>query len=56
MQRNIEISDDAIFSDVSSVIFEALKKIRTVSSKKTHISSRAYEIALKQLVETDNEQ
>jgi glutamate dehydrogenase/leucine dehydrogenase len=56
MQPNIEISDDAIFSDVSSVIFEALKKIRTVSSKKTHISSRAYEIALKQLVETDNEQ
>ncbi|WP_343567250.1 Glu/Leu/Phe/Val dehydrogenase dimerization domain-containing protein [Sphingobacterium sp.] len=55
MQRNIEISDDAIFSDVSSVIFEALKKIRTVSSKKTHISSRAYEIALKQLVETGNE-
>ncbi|HCX58981.1 MAG TPA: amino acid dehydrogenase, partial [Sphingobacterium sp.] len=55
MQPNIEISDDAIFSDVSSVIFEALKKIRTVSSKKTHISSRAYEIALKQLVETINE-
>ncbi|WP_313672376.1 Glu/Leu/Phe/Val dehydrogenase dimerization domain-containing protein [Sphingobacterium multivorum] len=54
MQRNIEISDDAIFSDVSSVIFEALKKIRSVSSKKTHISSRAYEIALKQLVEAGN--
>ena len=54
MQRNIEISDDAIFSDVSSVIFEALKKIRSVSSEKTHISSRAYEIALKQLVETGN--
>lgn len=54
MQRNIEISDDAIFSDVSSVIFEALKKIRSVSSEKTHISSRAYEIALKQLVEAGN--
>ncbi len=52
MQRNIEISDDAIFSDVSKVIFEALKKIKAVSPHKTHISSRAYEIALKQLVET----
>lgn len=54
MQRNIEISDDAIFSDVSKVIFEALKKINAVSPQNTHISSRAYEIALKQLVEKVN--
>jgi len=54
MQRNIEISDDAIFSDVSKVIFEALKKIKAFSPQKTHVSSRAYEIALKQLVETVN--
>ncbi|WP_223582332.1 Glu/Leu/Phe/Val dehydrogenase dimerization domain-containing protein [Sphingobacterium sp. GVS05A] len=50
MQRNIEMSDDAIFSDVSKVIFEALKKIRDSSADRTQISSRAYEIALKQLV------
>ncbi|WP_288811421.1 Glu/Leu/Phe/Val dehydrogenase dimerization domain-containing protein [Sphingobacterium prati] len=50
MQRNIEMSDDAIFSDVSKVIFEALKKIRDSSPDCTQLSSRAYEIALKQLV------
>ncbi|WP_254846147.1 Glu/Leu/Phe/Val dehydrogenase dimerization domain-containing protein [Sphingobacterium sp. CZ-UAM] len=50
MQRNIEMSDDAIFSDVSKVIFEALEKIRKSSADHTHISSRAYEIALKQLI------
>ncbi len=50
MQRNIEMSDDAIFSDVSNVIFEALKKIRDSSPDCTQLSSRAYEIALKQLV------
>lgn len=50
MQRNIEMSDDAIFSDVSKVIFKALKKIRDSSADRTQISSRAYEIALKQLV------
>ncbi|WP_257091983.1 hypothetical protein [Sphingobacterium sp. E70] len=44
------MSDDAIFSDVSKVIFEALKKIRDSSADRTQISSRAYEIALKQLV------
>ncbi|MHC8950175.1 Glu/Leu/Phe/Val dehydrogenase dimerization domain-containing protein [Sphingobacterium hungaricum] len=50
MQSNIEISDEAIFEDVSNVIFEALQKIRARSSEKTSISSRAYEIALKQLL------
>lgn len=50
MQRNIEMSDHAIFSDVSKVIFEALKKIRNTSDQRTQISSRAYEIALKQLI------
>ncbi|MBE8715240.1 amino acid dehydrogenase [Sphingobacterium sp. KB22] len=50
MQSDIEISDEAIFEDVSNVIFEALQKIRARSSQKTAISSRAYEIALKQLL------
>ncbi|UIR54655.1 amino acid dehydrogenase [Sphingobacterium sp. SRCM116780] len=50
MQPNVEISDDAIFSDVSRIIEQAIKNIRTVSESKTHISSTAYEIALKQLV------
>ncbi|WP_400261367.1 Glu/Leu/Phe/Val dehydrogenase dimerization domain-containing protein [Sphingobacterium sp. SG20118] len=50
MQPNVEISDDALFSDVSRVIGQAIDQIRAVSDSKTHLSSRAYEIALKQLV------
>ncbi|MGV3762973.1 Glu/Leu/Phe/Val dehydrogenase dimerization domain-containing protein [Parapedobacter sp.] len=50
MQRNVEMSDDAIFSDVSDVIYRALSAIRELSPAKTHISSRAYEIALRELV------
>ncbi len=50
MQRNVEMSDDAIFSDVSNVIYNALANIHRLSPAKTKISSRAYEIALEQLV------
>ncbi|SEM18688.1 Glutamate dehydrogenase/leucine dehydrogenase [bacterium A37T11] len=50
MQPNVEMSDEAIFSDASSVIKTALEKIHQLSSAKTGISSRAYEIALKELV------
>ena len=50
MQRNVEMSDEAIFSDVSDVIHRALSAIRGLSAAKTGISSRAYEIALRELV------
>ena len=51
MQPNIEISDEAIFQDVSKVIREAMQKIRALApEQKTQFSSRAYEIALKQLI------
>jgi glutamate dehydrogenase/leucine dehydrogenase len=50
MQRNVEMSDDAIFSDASEIIKNALKAIYAASTKKTHLSSTAFEIALKQLV------
>lgn len=50
MQRNVEMSDDAIFSDASSVIQDALQAVHTVSDKRTNLSSTAFEIALKQLV------
>lgn len=50
MQRDVEMSDDAIFSDVSNVIHRALADIRERSSAKVNIASRAYEIALKELV------
>lgn len=50
MQRNVEMSDDAIFSDASEVIKKALEAVYRVSTKRTNLSSTAFEIALKQLV------
>lgn len=50
MQRNVEMSDDAIFSDASEIIKNALNAIYTTSDKRTNLSSTAFEIALKQLI------
>lgn len=50
MQRNVEMSDDAIFTDASNIIGNALKAVYQSSNKKTNLSSTAFEIALKQLV------
>jgi len=50
MERNIEMSDAAIFHDASKVIRTALEKAHQASSAKTNISQTAFEIALKQLV------
>ncbi len=50
MQRNVEMSDDAIFTDASNIIRDALKAVYQTSDKKTNLSSTAFEIALKQLV------
>lgn len=50
MQRNVEMSDDAIFSDASFIIRSALQAIYNNSNKRTNLSSTAFEIALKQLI------
>lgn len=50
MQRNVEMSDDAIFTDASKIIGDALKAVYQTSNKRTNLSSTAFEIALKQLV------
>jgi glutamate dehydrogenase/leucine dehydrogenase len=50
MHRNIEMSDEAIFSDASEVIYKALKAVHVISNERTNLSSTAFEIALKQLV------
>ena len=50
MQRNVEMSDDAIFTDASNIIKNALVAVHQNSDKKTNLSSTAFEIALKQLV------
>ena len=50
MERNIEMSDAAIFSDASEVIRVAIEKIHQKSPDKTQLSKTAFEIALEQLV------
>lgn len=50
MQRNVEMSDDAIFSDASEVIYKALKAVHKHDKARTGLSKTAFEIALKQLV------
>ena len=50
MQKNVEMSDAAIFQDASSVIRTALENTHKLSGARTKISETAFEIALKQLV------
>ena len=50
MQRNVEMSDDAIFTDASQVIFNAMKAVHDESAGRRQLSKTAFEIALKQLV------
>ncbi len=50
MEKNVEMSDEAIFTDASQVIEKALKAVYVASDARTGISKTAFEIALKQLV------
>jgi len=50
MKRDVEMSDDAIFTDASNVIKKALENIYKQHSAKTELSKTAFEIALKQLI------
>lgn len=50
MQRNVEMSDDAIFTDASNIIYNAMENIHKQSSAKKELSKTAFEIALKQLI------
>jgi len=50
MQDQIDMSDEAIFSDTSNTIKKALEQSHSVSPSKQHIAKTAFEIALKQLV------
>jgi glutamate dehydrogenase/leucine dehydrogenase len=50
MQENIELSDEAIFSDVSNVIYNAIKKIHAENSSDKGISQTGLLLALKQLM------
>lgn len=50
MEKKVQMTDEAIFADISETIKKALEKTNQLSSSKTGISARAFEIALKQLV------
>lgn len=45
-----EITDEAIFNDTSNTIFKALKKIKDTHQDNQHISKKALEISIKQLI------
>lgn len=45
-----DITDKAIFSDISNTIFKALQAVHQQNSKKTLLTNTAFEIALKQLL------
>lgn len=50
MSGNAEVTDDAIFKDVSKTIAKALKKTHAINTAKTKIAQTSLELALKQLV------
>ena len=50
MERRVQMTDEAIFSDTSNKIKEAIQSVYNKDQSKTNISATAFEIALKQLV------
>jgi len=50
MEKKVSITDQAVFMDISETIRKAIQDTYNISADKKNISSRAFEIALKQLV------
>lgn len=50
METNVEITDQAIFSDTSHVIRQALARTRQQSEARTELAQKSFEMALRQLV------
>lgn len=50
METKVQMTDEAIFYDISETIKSALEKAHNLNSDKKNISATAFEIALKQLV------
>ena len=50
MEKKVEMTDEAVFSDISETIKKAIEKTHALNSDKKNISATAFEIALKQLV------
>jgi hypothetical protein len=50
MEKKVQMTDEAIFSDTSKTIRKAIQKAHDINQSRTNISATAFEIALKQLV------
>lgn len=50
MEKKVQMTDEAIFSDTSNRIKNAIQNAHAINSDKKNISATAFEIALKQLV------
>ncbi|RZJ34998.1 MAG: amino acid dehydrogenase [Flavobacterium sp.] len=50
MEKKVQMTDEAIFADTSETIRRAIENTHRMNPKKTGISARAFEHALKQLV------
>lgn len=50
MEKKVQMTDEAIFHDISEIINNALQKTHDINPSKKNISATAFEIALKQLV------
>jgi glutamate dehydrogenase/leucine dehydrogenase len=50
MEKEVSMTDEAIFSDISNTILKALQKTHASNNKKTRLAQASFEIALKQLV------
>jgi len=50
MQKDVELSDEAIFADTSNTIRHALVNTHELNHAKTGISSKALEMAIGKLV------
>lgn len=50
MEKKVQMTDEAIFSDTSNTIKKAIEKVYQLNSDKKNISATAFEIALKQLI------
>jgi len=49
MEKKVQMTDEAVFSDISETIKKAIEKTHLLNQSKVNISATAFEIALKQL-------
>ena len=50
MKKKVQMTDEAVFYDISETIKKAIEKTHDLNNSKVNISATAFEIALKQLV------